>query len=226
MKRNPGEWLRQRLSGRIVDATFLATFAAGWLCGGLASALAIELGAAGIILFVLLPAGGLMGAALHRVAKGWRLPDMRKGARAEERVGLALEFALTRERCAVAHHVQQIATVGDIDHLVATPSSLWVIETKHRPVPSSHFQETLRRIALNVKGVRAWAPEMRVTGCLVIAGEPGRAPKPSYEWGAETIRCFGSAEALMREVRRETHGEGGSADIARKVWRLAKVART
>ena len=38
-----------------------------------------------------------------------RLADMRKGASAEERVGQVIEYALTSERGAVAHHVEDIA---------------------------------------------------------------------------------------------------------------------
>ena len=275
----------------------LAALGAGWLCGGVAGALGIELGTAWTILFVLLPGAGLLGAALHKLARGWRLPDMRKGARAEETVGLAIEYALTRERCAVAHNVEGIArfaalsylegkliyrteqqhthlewlrflkqidravpkelavhiiadnysthkhakvtawlgrhgrfhmhftptSVGDIDHLVATPRGLWVIETKHGRVPRPEFQETLRRIALNVQAVRDWAPRMRVTGCLVFASVHGNPPKPTYEWGTETIRCFESATSLMREVKAEAHWEGGSTEIAREVWRLGRV---
>ena len=52
-------------------------------------------------------------------------------------VGQAIEYPSTRERCAVAHHLEEIARVGGIDHLVATPRGLWVIETKHGLVPSS-----------------------------------------------------------------------------------------
>ena len=201
----------------------LAIFSTGWLCGALAGALGMELGAEWTISFVLLPAAVLLGAALHKLAKGWRLPDMRKGAHAEERVGLAIEYALTRERCAVAHNVEKIARVGDIDHLVATPSGLWVVETKHALVPGAEFPETLRRIALNVGAVRDWAPGMRVTGCLVFAAGRGVPPKPTYEWGTEQIRCFHSAESLMREVRAEARSEGGSSNIAPRVWRLGKV---
>ena len=227
MKRNPGEWLRQRLFGRIVNAAFLATLATGWLCGALAAVLGMGLGqwlGAGLtVSFVLLPGAGLLGAALYLLAKGWRLPDMRKGAHAEETVGQAIEYALTRERCAVAHHVEGFASVGDIDHLVATPRGLWVIETKHGRVPISKFQETLRRIARNVEAVRDWAPGMRVTGCLVFVAWSGPPPKPAYEWGPETIRCFASAASLMRELKAEARCEGGSSDLARRVWRLGKV---
>ena len=124
------------------------------------------------ISFVLLPAAMLLGAALHKLARGWRLSHMQKGAHAEERVGQAIEYALTRERCAVAHHVEGIARVGDIDHLVATPRGLWVVETKHRLVPRSEFPETLaanrtqrrgrpglgaRNASDRVLGLRRWA---------------------------------------------------------------------
>ena len=129
MKRNPGEWLRRRLFGRIVDAAFLTALAVGWLCGALAGVLGMALGqwlGAGLtVAFVLLPGLALLGAPLYLLAKGSRLPDMSKGAHAEERVGQVIEYALTRERCAVAHHVQGISKVGDIDHLVATPKGLW-----------------------------------------------------------------------------------------------------
>ena len=227
MKLNPGEWLRPRLFGRIADAAFLATLASGWLCGALAAALAMGLGewlGTGLaIVFVLLPGATLLGAALYQLAKGWRLPDMGKGAHAEETIGQAIGYALTRERCAVAHHVERIARVGDIDHLVATPRGLRVIETKHGRVPSSMFPETLRRIALNVQAVRNCVPGMRVTGCLVFVTGSGKPPKPGYEWGTETIRCFGNAASLMRELKAEARCEGGSSEMARRVWQLGKV---
>ena len=145
---------------------------------------------------------------------------MRKGARAEETVGQAIEYALTRQSCAVAHHVEEIASVGDIDHLVATPFGLWVIETKHGRVPKSEFPETLRRIAKNVEGVREWAPGTRVTGCLVFAREQKPPPKAKFKSGSETIRCFESAKSLKHELRAEAHKEGGSSELARRVWKL------
>lgn len=227
MKRNPGEWLRRRLFGRIMDAAFLATLASGWFCGALAASLGMGLapwlGTGLVIAFVLLPGAALLGTAVYQLAKGWQLPDMGKGAHAEETVGQAIEYALTRERRAVAHHVEGIARVGDIDHLVVTPRGLWVIETKHGRVPSSRFPEVLRRIARNVAAVREWAPGMRVTGCLVFVTGSDALPKPAYEWGAETIRCFEKPASLMRELKAEARYEGGSSEMARRVWQLGKV---
>ena len=56
-----------------------------------------------------LPGAGFVLAALYKAKRGWRLADMRKGASAEERVGQVIEYALTSERGAVAHHVEDIA---------------------------------------------------------------------------------------------------------------------
>ena len=227
MKRNPGEWLRDRLFDRVVQAALLGMGGIGWLLG------------AGLVLWttrgpsqavpewmvwsMLLPGAGFLMAALYKAKRGWRLPDMRKGARAEETIGQAIEYALTRDACAVAHHVEEIARVGDIDHLVATPSGLWVIETKHGRVPKSEFAETLRRIAANVEGVREWAPGTRVTGCLVFASDQQKRPKPTFKHGKETIRAFANRRALMRELRNEARGSGDSLDLARRVWKLGKL---
>ena len=172
---------------------------------------------------MLVPGAVFMLAALHKAKRGWRLPDMRRGAHAEETIGQAIECALTRDACAVAHHVEEIARVGDIDHLVATPKSLWVIETKHARVPKSEFAETLRRIAANVQGVREWAPGTQVTGCLVFASDQQKDPKPTFEHGGETIKAFANRRALMRELRKEARGSGGSWELARRVWKLGKL---
>lgn len=227
MKRIPGGWLRHRLLDRVVQVALLGMAGMGWLLG------------AGLVLWatrgpgqsvpewmvwsMLLPGAGFLLAGLCKAKRGWRLADMRKGASAEERVGQVIEYALTSDRCAVAHHVEDIARIGDIDHLVATRRGLWVIETKHGRVPKREFRETLRRIALNVTGVRTWAPGMQVTGCLVFASEPEKRPRPTFKQGAETIKVFANPESLMRELRGEARAEGGSSSTAREVWRLAKV---
>ena len=226
MKRNPGAWLRAQLLDRVLDVALLGAMGTAWL-GGAALALFVVLGPRPgpewTFWFVFLPGAVFLVAALYRWQRGWRLSDMKKGARAEERIGQVIEYALTRERCAVAHDVEEVANVGNIDHLVATPRGLWVIETKHGRVPRSEFRETLRRIAFNVKAVRDWAPGMRVTGCLVFFNEPKPPPKPTYESGAETIKCFANPTSLMRELRDEAQGEGGSPDLARRVWALGKM---
>ena len=228
MKRNPGEWLRDRLLDRIVDVALLGTLGTGWLVGA-GLALWTTRGPSQWVpewmvwSMLLLPGAGFLLAALYKAKRGWRLTNMKKGARAEETIGQAIKYALTRDTCAVAHHVEEIARVGDIDHLVATPNGLWVIETKHGRVPRSEFAETLRRIAANVEGVREWTPGTRVTGSLVFAREPQKRPKSTYSHGNETIRTFANPRALMRELRNEARRSGDSLELARQVWKLGKL---
>ena len=76
---------------------------------------------------------------LIAIVVGWNLENLEKGVAAETLVGRAIERAITAENCAVAHSVKEIAKVGDIDHIVATPSAVWVIETKYKWVPKAKF---------------------------------------------------------------------------------------
>ena len=232
MKRNPGAWLRELLNERATDIALLSMLGIGGLTGaGLALWLTFGSGPAfqWTAWFALLPGAVCLAVAFHKAARpadgsiaSWRLRDMGTGARSEETVGQAIEYALTSARCGVAHHVEEIAKVGDIDHLVATPRGLWVIETKHGRIPDQQFPEALSRITANVQAVRNWAPGTQVTGCLVFGGDREVRARSTYESGEETIRCFKSASDLMRALREEAHGEGPEgAGLARRVWKLA-----
>lgn len=228
MKRNPGEWLRSRILERNLEVALWTVAGTAWLLGAVV-ALWVGSGSKPLdqwsVLIAVLPGIAFLGFALYLARRGWRVPDMRKGARAEETIGQAIEYALTRDTCAVAHHVEDedIAQIGDIDHLVVTPDGLWVIETKHGRVPKSEFAETLRRIAANVEGVREWAPGVRVTGCLVFANKQRRRPKPVYKHGKETIRAFADGTALKGELSKKARETGDSRRLARRVWELGKL---
>ncbi len=137
-------------------------------------------------------------------------------------MGEAIEYALTRAGCAVAHGVTVIAREGDIDHLVATPTHLWVLETKNGRLPQAAFAATLRRIARNVEAVRSWAPEVEVRGALVFGGTAPVKAQETYRSGSETISCFRDRESLMRQLRGEAEAEGSlGTGIVRRVWELA-----
>ena len=188
MRRNPGQWLRERLFDRVVAAVLLGMVGMGWLIGvglvlwttrGLSQPIPEWM-----VWTILLPGAGFVSAGLYRAKRGWRLADMRKGASAEERIGQVIEYAVTSERCAVAHHVEDIAKVGDIDHLVATPRGLWVIETKHGRVPTQEFRETLWRIAHNVAGragVGARGAGDRMSG---VRERAGKTPEGGLQAGS------------------------------------------
>lgn len=155
-------------------------------------------------------------AAAAAVFLGWRILDsgrwdldwLGKGMDAEERVGQLIEYGITAKDCAVAHSVTEIAKVGDIDHIVATPAGIWVIETKYRRVPRHVFPEVLGRIAANTDAVRKWAPAgTRVQGCLVRAYEREEGRK-TYTRGNEKIAVYTEKTLgdLRRELRKEARG--------------------
>lgn len=146
-----------------------------------------------------------------------------KGAESEAYVGQAIEYAITAPNCAVVHSVTELTGAGDIDHLVATPSALWIIETKHRRVPQKMFPRTLSAIARKMKEARAWAPPgTPVRGCLVVANPEG-AMQPSRQASGETIfvRTAGSlAKALAEEAGAYP---SVSPKLASAVWQLGRV---
>lgn len=227
MKRNPGAWLWELLLDRAVAVGLLMMMGIAWLCAaGLTLWLVFGVRLFGapelISLISLLPGAGFLVAALYKAKSGWRRPDMKKGARAEEMIGQAIEYALTKDACAVAHNVKEVARIGDIDHLIATPHRLWVIETKYGYVPKSKFNQTLRKITANVEGVREWAPGTRVIGCLVFANEK-KKPKPIFKFGKETIRAFANRRELVHELYRAAHGKVDSPDLAMRVRKLGEL---
>ena len=161
---------------------------------------------------------------LDRPSYRWNIENLRKGVVAETRVGQIIEYAITAQNCAVAHSVTAIAKVGDIDHLVATPVGIWVIETKFQRVPSQSFPDVLSRIAANTDSVRQWAPAVTpVRGCLVLANET-EIKRRNYSHGKEKITAFTQA-LLMRELRLEAR-EKRSLDerITKNIWKLGHIA--
>lgn len=172
-------------------------------------------------------AGAMAYFAVHillfRPSSQWNIDNWMKGEQGEKRVGQAIEFAITARGCAVAHAVTKFAPGGDIDHIVATPRGIWVIETKYRKVPSNIFPKVLSRIASNTDAVRKWAPAgTRVRGCLVLAFEE-KELGPSALAGQEKIavyteKTFGD---FRRKLRKEARGkEVPDERIATDIWKL------
>ena len=160
---------------------------------------------------------------IERPSSRWNFENLRKGEDAENRVGQIIEYAITARNCAVAHSVTAIAKVGDIDHLVATPVAVWVIETKYRRVPEKFFPEVLSRIAANTESVRQWVPaDTTVRGCLVLAYETD-INRRNYSHGKEKITAF-TPELLMREMRSEARGSRTLDErLAKDIWKLGRI---
>lgn len=109
MRRNPGEWLRNLLADRYIGVGLLVAMGWAWLCGAVVSmwiGLGLQFFREWTSLISLLPGIACLGLAQLKWKSGWGALDMKKGAYAEETIGQAIEFALTRDSCAVAHHVE------------------------------------------------------------------------------------------------------------------------
>ena len=216
VRRDAGDWVRGRLRHAeiVVAAVLSGTFGsvagvvlvgmAGWRSATL-TAFCLALGA------VLL---------VHKHQRG-AVTNLHKGAAAERHVGGVIEYAMTSPGCAIAHSVTGIADIGDIDHLVATPGTLWIVETKYRRVPGDRFPEVLRRIVANVDAVRRWSGSgIAIRGCLVLAAEEELPHKRAYEDGK--VEVF-DPNSLGRQIFGESAIEANEEDllIARRVWALA-----
>ena len=166
VRRNAGDYLQIEhfaeqfaglLTGLLAVVFLVGVGLTGWL--GLGSG--ISIGAASLV----------TALVLWRRRQRQR-EDFRKGHVAERQVGRALEMAITQKDCAVAHNVMGIMDLGDIDHIVATPQSVWVIETKYRRVPRRRFPRVLSRLhACRAEIEALMPPGTPVRACLVLAYE-------------------------------------------------------
>lgn len=161
----------------------------------------------------------------------WNLDNLKKGVDAETYVGQIIERAIVANNCAVAHSVTKIAKIGDIDHIVATPVAVWVIETKYQRVPQKKFPKVLDRIAANMGAVRQWAPHgSKVQGCLVLAYENENVKRDRWgtnESGAkEKISVYArpSLDTLEQKMREEA-AQTPTLDeqLAEEIWRLGSI---
>ena len=230
MRQTAGAWLRNRVRNRRVTHGLFMMLAFGYILGAGISFWIVPL-LGGEPWMVLLAGTFLIGVWFIAYIRDkdlndarWPIQDMEKGADAEEAVGQLIEYVMTREGCAVAHHVEEIARYGDIDHLVATPKNLWVIETKSARIPGDQFRKTLNQIKANVDAVKQWAPDVQVNGCIVFGGrEKVSAKKQHYSVGDTVIRCFEKPTDLMVVLREEARSTVQSTSLAQRVWSLANV---
>ena len=112
-----------------------------------------------------------------------------------------------------------MAKTGEIDHLVATPCRVWVIETKHRRVPPMKFLEVLRRLAFNAQAVcERTASGTPVQACLVLTA--GSIRKKEYSCDGKEIVVH-DQESLVHALRKEREAEVSiDSEISQKIWRM------
>ena len=124
----------------------------------------------------------------------------RKGLAAETLIGKRIEAAITVPNHAVAHNVQMKADgqIGDIDHPLATPEGIVVVESKFKDLPQENFKQARNRLASTIKEVRAWAPEgTAVRGAIVFMHL--NHDQREYPTQGEDIRVYDS-ETFTKEI--------------------------
>lgn len=219
----PGWFVRRLLVERAMWIVAGVGTVAGLICGPLFLwALPQWIGPVGTIIIW---GTTVVGILIAIVVVGWNLENLEKGVDAETLVGRAIERAITAENCAVAHSVKEIAKVGDIDHIVATPSAVWVIETKYKWVPKPFFNKVLKGIAANTHAVREWLPKgTPVRGCLVLAFFVGQPGKPEFAADGEKIYAYYDTKSLSKEMGKEG-GKGPPLDptIVKQIWELSET---
>ena len=222
--RQPGQWLRGKLDRRNRTIIVVAALLLGALIGQ-----QLQLRAPGAAMIAILAAFWIFVAAALRVVFGgrWGSLGIERGLASEMSVGQAIEDAIRAPGCAVAHGVMETAITkeGDIDHLVATPAGLWVVETKTRRVPKQDFPKVLERLAANAAAVRRWAPRgVDVRACLAFAAGEAFGER-SYREGGERIAAM-DRKSLTAALRREARGSAaGNRDLARRVRELGRTGR-
>ena len=226
-RRPPGERHRVRRHARTRRKRFellLLLGVGGGFVAGLAVGSGLELSwaAAAVSSTVLAAIAACLWAA--RVLARRPLGGLGTGGEANTCARQAIEHALTTPGCAVAHSVRSIGRARNIDHLVATPLRLWVIETKYEGVPRDQFPDVLRQVAEHTSAVWKWAPPgTPVRGCLVLAKEsmPGRR---TYDYGKEPVVVHTPA-SLASELKAEASQERMIDErVAADVRELARVA--
>ena len=213
----PAQWLRSRLVNQLLVIVGVALVTLGVIIGHfLGRWFATE--------YVVIAAAGVTAISFiwMRADRRWSLSNLEKGLNAEYRVGQVIDHSLMPPNCAVAHGVTDPRKEGDIDHLVATPCGLWVVETKARAVPRKRVRGVLDRIAANVHAIEAWAPGIPVRGCLVLLEPfPG---KRNYQ-ATDGTPVVVHDEKTLRDALRAEAGDDGPVgrELARRVWALGQT---
>ena len=183
---------------------------------------------AGVYLWVggvpVLAAGitALAGAAWFWIRRRHRRGALSKGHIAERQIGRALEEAITARSCAIAHNVMTVTDAGDIDHIIATPQRVWVVETKYRRLPKEAFGRALARLHACRRKVEAlFPPGTRVTACLILAYE-----HRGVRQERDGIEVFNNATfrtdflPRLQEERQASRLVDGQ--VAKTIWRLSR----
>ena len=229
-KNAAGGWVRGEFVRRIAAAGMLWMGFAGLIVGFMIGSLPVFDAWAGSRMSLGLVGGMILTfvalyAFCRRVDATWG-----RGLRAKRQVGDLLEHALAQGGCAFAHDVKEsLGGGGNIDHVVMTPTGIWVVETKSGWLSRRRFRSALRQVAVNVRRVRRHLEtSLPVRGALVIAERANDSLEAEYDWNGEPVKAFGAKMfwALLRRERTDGRVVGQSSEttrVERLVWNLGST---
>ena len=200
--RTPGAWRRGALVQRYLVTVMIGSSGLGALVLWVAlTAIPASAGSVANGVFIFWGVGaGISFLVIRHGFGNYGAVNLEKGLAAETLIGRRIEAAITRPNHAVAHNLLiGAAELGDIDHLVATPEGLVVVEAKFTDLPEDRFSEVRHRLARSIKAVREWAPPgTRVRGAIVYMSLEHR--EREYPTLGEDIRVYES-KRFAREFR-------------------------
>ena len=133
----------------------------------------------------------LLGNAVYS-RRDWSLQNIQKGLAGEALIGDITERALLKSHgLYVAHDVATSTANNNIDHVVATPTMVLVVETKYQYLQKQAFAKTLRSIRNNVEFIEDFLEiDSNVLGCLVLAKETKPIKRTEYDRAGPKVRVF------------------------------------
>ena len=218
-RRAPGEWQRRRLL-KIYLALLLPNAA---LLGGLTGVLMSHWWMVELVLWFQIAASVVLLAGFWWVLNRMRYSakNLEKGIEAELRTGEAIGYALTHMNCAAAHNVVGIGP-GDIDHLVVTPHTLWVIDSKYR-YDDRWLKGSLTLTAKRMQAVEQWSKQQApVRGCLAFLSGFDRDPEECQARDGTPVLCVDVNNGLVKLLHDDMRRDGQTVDkaLVRQVWEL------
>lgn len=225
-RRRPGQYLRGRLLDRGVFVLTIIGVVFGILFSTLVYLLVVGLLGLSkefpwfLIYFAVVGLLVITGMTFSR--RSWSPRNLFKGMESETVVADVIERSLFDAfGCFVANDVLPRGGRGNVDHIVVTPASVLVVETKYKRVVRKDFRKQLSKIDGHVRELSKYlGADVEVTGCLVFAHPEARFRK-SYDYSGQSIRAFNIPTLksfLAQECRRPRKL---SRDVLQKVAELA-----
>lgn len=194
-RRRPGQFLREKFLMRGFHVVFIGGLAVGLLTANLLYWFVVGVLGLGrefswfLIYFAVVGLIAIVGMTYSR--RGWSTRNLLKGLDSETVVADVIERSMLGSfGCFLANDVMLRRGRGNVDHIVVTPASVLVVETKYRRVRRKDFRKVLEKIDMHVRILKQHVgAEADVVGCLVFA-HPAEKAKKSYEFSGQTIRAF------------------------------------